>query len=387
MTHHDIDDGDIDDGDVERAAGPRSRPRPRWTVPAAVVGVAALVAGILVFRGGGGTSGNKNKNQDEFAGQTPERATEFERQRKVDFVGGGGVHIGGVLDRPPQEIELVGGAIIIPGFGAIDRDASMASSADQSADRLSQDLNYSRPGTPDNVFRDINDSLISAGFVTLRYDKRGGGASPLNASQQLSYDDLVADARAGLAYLAERVEAAGKPLAVIGFDQGGLIAMRLAGEPRVKAVVLVSTFARPLADVIGADLVASRGDPAGTAQSAQLHEVAAALVAGQPLPAQEALNGNLRALLRPNQEPYLRQVFSLDPTAEARMMPRPALLVRGGNDTTVTADDSARLKAALPAGSEEIIVAGGDHNLGVKGVREPTVMSQVAAWVRGHLAG
>jgi pimeloyl-ACP methyl ester carboxylesterase len=263
----------------------------------------------------------------------------------------------------------------------------MASSTDQSADRLSQDLNYSRPGTPDNVFRDVNDSLISAGFMTLRYDKRGGGASPMTAEQHLSYGDLVADAKAALAYLAERVEVAGKPLAVIGFDQGGLIAMRLASEPRVNAVALVSTFARPLADVIGADLIASRGDPAGTAQSAELHEVTAKLVAGQPLPQQQELNANLRPLLRSFQAPYLREVFGLDPLAEARNVKRPALLVRGANDTTVTAEDGARLTAVLPPGSEEIVAANGDHNLGVKGVRDPALMSQVAAWLGRHIVG
>ena len=358
--------------------------RPRWMIPAVIAAVVALIAGFLVLRSGGG--GSDNKNQDEFAGQTPERASEFERERKADFVGGGGVHIGGLLTRPNRETEIVGGALVIPGFGAIDRDATMASSTDQSADRLSQDQNYSRPGTPDNVFRDLNDVLLSKGLLTLRYDKRGGGASPLAADQALSFDDLVADAKAALTYLAERVEVAGKPLAVLGFDQGGLIAMRLASDPRVKTVALVSTFARPLADVVGTDLITARGDPAGTAQSTQLHEVVAKLLAGQPLPPPQELNGNLRAVLRPNQEKYLRQVFGLDAVAEARNVKRPALLVRGANDTTVTAEDSARLKPALPVGTEEMVVADGDHNLGVKGVRDPVAMSQVASWVARSLA-
>ena len=365
--------------------GARSaRARPRWAITAVIAAVVALIGGFLVLRSGGHDTGS-TKFQDEFADQTPERSSQFEKQRKADIVGGGGVHIGGELDRASQEVEIIGGALIIPGFGAIDRDATMASSTDQSADRLSQDLNYSRPGTPDYLFRDLNDILLAKGMVTLRYDKRGGGASPLKADQLLSFDDLVADARAALAFLTERVEVAGKPIAVVGFDQGGLIAMRLAADPRVKTVVLVSTFARPLADVIGTDLIAARGDPSGTAQSAQLHEVVAKLLAGQPLPAQEALNGNLRALLRPNQEAYLRQVFGLDALAEARNIKRPALLVRGGGDTTVTGDDSARLKTALPAGTDEIVVATGDHNLGVKGVRDPVVMSQVGTWVAQRL--
>src|SRR5436305_606723 len=149
-----------------------------------------------------------------------------------------------------------------------------------SADRLSQDLNYSRPGTPDYLLRDLNDNFLAADMVTLRYDKRGGGTSHLQSNQALSYDDVVADAKAGLDFLAQRKETASLPLAVVGVDQGGLIAMRLASDPRVKAVALVSTFGRPLADVIGDDLLASRGDR-GPAESEQVHAVAARLAAGQ----------------------------------------------------------------------------------------------------------
>ena len=367
-------------GEAAKPAAKQSTSRPRWTVPAVIGGVVLLIAGFLVFKGGDDKVDNKNRS--EFSNETPEQKSEFERERKIDFVGGGGVHIGGVLDRPLREIEIVGGALIVPGFGTIDHDASMASSTDQSADRLSQDLNYSRPGTPDNVYRDLNDSLLAAGMLTLRYDKRGSGASPLKADQPLSYDDLVADAKAGLTYLKERVEVRGRPIAIVGFDQGGRVARRIANAPRVKTVALVSTFARPLADVIGTDLVTARGDPNGTAQSNQLHEVVANLLAGQPLPAQDSLNGNLRALLRPNQSAYLKAVFGLDAAAEAKNVKQKALLVRGARDTTVTAEDSAKLKSALGGGAEEIVVADGDHNLGNKGVRDPAIVSAVAAWVK-----
>jgi len=359
--------------------------RPRWTVPAAVAGAVALVAGFLAFRGGGGVD---NKNRDEFAGQTAEQSTEFERLRKADWVGGAGVRISGELTRPIREIEIVGGALIVPGFGAIDKDATMAASIDGSADRLSQDLNYSRPGTADNLFRDLNDSLLAAGLLTLRYDKRGSGASPLTAEQPMSFDDLVADARGGLTYLAERFELAGKPIAVVGFDQGGLVALRLASDPRVRNVALLSTFARPLADVIGADFLAARpGDNGRAAAAAQLKEIAAGLAAGRPLPAEADINGHLRPLLRANQETYLRQIFALDAAAEARNAKRPTLLVRGGRDTTVTGDDSAALKAALAGGAEEIVVVNGDHNLGDRGARDPVIVSQLAAWVRQAILG
>jgi pimeloyl-ACP methyl ester carboxylesterase len=352
-------------------------------VPAAIVGAVLVVAVFLVARSGGGGT---RSVVDDLPSNDPSKS-DFAVERQVQLTGGSGTRIGATLTLPPKEKTPVAGVLIVPGFGAIDKDAVMATTTpDGSADRLSQDLNYSRPGTPDNLLRDLNDVLVAAGAATLRYDKRGSGASQLQASQALSYDDLVADAKAGLDFLAQRREMASVPLAVVGDDQGGLIALRLAGDPRVKSVVLVSTFGRPLADVMGDDLVAARGD-AGKEQSDQLHDVASRLAAGQPLPKPEDLNPNLRAVLRPNQEGYLRAVFSLDPVAEARTVRVATLLVRGAKDTTVTAVDSERLRGALPPSAEELVVPDGDHNLGVATRRDPVVMSQIASWLSRHVAG
>lgn len=364
-------------------AGVVKRTRPRWLVAGVVAAVVALGLGYVVL--GRSRGDGRNDASDDFArGRSKAADQVFERQ--VDLAGGSNTRIGGFLTFPPAGKAPLGGVLLIPGFGSIDHDAVMASTPDGSADRLSQDLNYSRPGSPDNLFRDLNDSLVAAGVATLRYDKRGSPASPLRADQLLSYDDLVADAKAGLDLLGTRAELANKPLVVVGFDQGGLIAMRLASDPRVTAVVLASTFARPLADVIGDDLIAARGDPNGTAQSAQLHDVAAKLAAGQPVPAPQDLLANLRALLRPGQQRYLRAVFGLDPLAEARNVKVATMLVRGAQDTTVTAVDSDRLKGVLPATTEEMVVPDADHNLGIKTVRDPAILSQLASWVAKHAA-
>jgi pimeloyl-ACP methyl ester carboxylesterase len=196
----------------------------------------------------------------------------------------------------------------------------------------------------------------------------------------------VADAKAGLDFLRQRKETASSPVIVVGEDQGGLVAMRLAGDPHVKALVLVSTFGRPLADVIGDDLIAARGDD-GRAQSDQVHTVAAGLAAGQPVPPPADLLGNLRALFPAAEEGYLRTVFGLDPVKEAAAVRVPTLLVRGARDTTVTAADSDHLRAALGGTSEEMVVPDGDHNLGTGGRRDPAMLSQLTAWLKSHAGG
>ena len=361
----------------------RARPtRPTWLVPGAAAAVAVVAALVLVAlaRSGGGTH-ERAVHEDDPA--LDPSVSDSPIERKVELVGGGGTKIGASLQLPAKGATPVAAVLIVPGFGAIDRDSVTAASRDGSADRLSQDLNSSRPGTPDTLFRDLNDNFLSADMATLRYDKRGSGASRLQPTQPLSYDDLVADAKAGLDFLVQRKETATSPVIVVGEDQGGLIAMRLAGDPHVKALVLVSTFGRPLADVIGDDLVAARGEE-GQAQSDQVHAVAARLAAGQAVPNPEELLANLRPLFPAAQEGYLRAVFGLDPPKEAAAVKVSTLLVRGARDTTVTAADSDRLRATLAGPSEEMVVPDADHNLGTAGRRDPAMLSQLTAWLRSH---
>jgi hypothetical protein len=220
----------------------------------------------------------------------------------------------------------------------------------------------------------------------------------LPAGQALSFDDLVADGRAALALLAERSEIGSAPLAVIGHDQGGWVAMRLAvAEPRVKNLALVSVNGRPLVDSVSDELLV-RGGEQGPALVAQFRAaVDQVLRTGTP-PAQASLPAQFRDIFTPGQGQYLKQIFSIDPVTEARGVPVPALLVRGGQDLSITPADADRLSSVLKPGSEAMIGSGADHNLalgvshaevvheGVTGTRrDADVVARVSAWVAGRL--
>lgn len=348
--------------------------------------VAALVLAALAVLPpgcGGGGGGEEDPVGDQAADAYPV-------EREVEWRGGSGNTIGATLTLPAKQRPIVAAAVIVPGFGAIDRNGVMTDDTpDRSADRLAQDLNPSRPGTPDKLLEDLSDVLAEAGIASVRYDKRGSGRSQLRPGQALSYDDLVADAKGGLDFLAQRVETARLPKAVVGHDQGGLVALRLAagGGGGVRSVVLVSTFGRPLADVVGDDF-ASKGE-AGRQVSEQLHAVTAELVAGGPLPKPEDISSHIRPLLVPAQEGYLRTVFGLDPVAEARAARVPVYVVRGGRDRSITAVDTERLRSALSALNEELVVAEGDHNLLIGGRvrRDAGVLSPIGDWIVSHTGG
>lgn len=360
-------------GTKVRAAGGGTAGERRWAAPAAIGGALLVVAllAVVLTRGG---------SDDSSVETGAEQARTGVAERNSEFVGAGGMRLGATLTLPAGDGGPVPAVLIVPGAASVDRNAVI-----------------NEAGQTDPIYSDLSQALAGAGVASLRYERRGT-VSKLPAGQSLSLDDLVADGRAALALLSERAEIGDAPLAVIGHDQGGWVAMRLAiAEPRVKNVVLVSINGRPLVESISAELTL-RGGEQGPALATQFQgAVDEVLRTGNP-PAQASLPAQFRDIFAPGQGPYLKQIFSIDPAAEARGVPVPALLVRGGQDISITAVDADRLSAALKPESEAMIGSGADHNLalgvshgevvheGTTGTRrDADLVARIAAWVAGKL--
>ena len=347
--------------------------RSRWAAPAAVGGalVAAALLAVLLFRGGDDSSSSQG---------TSEQARTAVVERSSEFVGAGGLRLGATLTLPAGDGAPVPGVLIVPGAASLDRNGVI-----------------NEAGQTDPVYADISQALARAGVASLRFERRGT-VSKLPADQKLSFDDLVTDGKAALVLLGQRAEIGGAPLAVIGHDQGALVAMRLAvAEPRVKSVVLVSVNGRPLVDSISAELLLRGGEQGPALVSEFRAAVDTVMRTGTP-PPQGSLPTQFRDIFAPGQGDYLRQIFALDPVAEARAIPVPALMVRGGQDLSITAADADRLSAVLKPGSEAMIGSGADHNLalgvshaevvheGVTGTRrDADLVARMSAWVAGRL--
>lgn len=132
-----------------------------------------------------------------------------DRERHVTFRSAG-VDLAGSLLLPPTGQPVRAAAVIIAGSGPIDRDGNA-------------------PRAPLSISRNLATALAGSGIATLRYDKRGVGASG-GEFLGAGLSDNIDDARAALAAVADDTACAGVPLFLIGHSEGAAIATVLGAE-------------------------------------------------------------------------------------------------------------------------------------------------------------
>jgi pimeloyl-ACP methyl ester carboxylesterase len=314
-----------------------------WLLLAAAV---LLVGGVLVSRVVG--DGEPSSSSD---GSTS-AASPVSAERHVQFDGAGGLTMGASLNLPAGAApgDGLAGVVILPGFGPTDRNGLY------------------QPGRPaDPLYRDLSTALVEGGMVTFRYDKRGTGQSVLPPGEPLAFEDMVADAAAAVSFVAERAEVDPERIAVVGHEEGGLVAMDLASsDPRLAGIVLVSVPGRPLVEVVADDFRNS-----GHGEDVEdLRTVVTSLLAGEELPEPDALPASVRSFFPTGHEQYARDIFAADPVALARRVEIPTLVVRGERATGISATDAEALREALGDGAEVSVAAEAGHTLMVVPVDE-----------------
>lgn len=229
----------------------------------------------------------------------------------------------GTLALPAGAVGRVPVAIIIAGSGPTDRDGN------------------SRLGLTSDVYKKLAWGLAARGIASVRYDKRGIGASVLSGTwDAVTFDDFAEDAVAGARALA--ADARFSRVVLVGHSEGAFLAIRAAnlGAP-VAGVVTLAGMGRPLTAVLR-EQVTPQLD---SSRAAAFERVMAAYLGPGPMPEVPA---DLRALFNPSARRFLQTESALDPTAEARRVPVPLLVVQGAEDIQVSVQDAEALRAARP---------------------------------------
>lgn len=221
--------------------------------------------------------------------------------------------------------------LLIAGSGPTDRDgnSSVASVRPASLKLLAQ-------------------GLAAHGVASLRFDKRGVGASAaaMTAERDLRFTTYVDDAVAWARFL--KAQPGVTCVILAGHSEGALIAPLAALQVRTCGVISIDGEGRPLGVVIRGQLAAAG---LSAAQLAQADQILAELEHGREVPGRPATD----PLFRPSVQPYLISQLTIDPVATLKAAPAPVLIVQGETDIQVPVSDARLLAAGRPDATVAII--------------------------------
>jgi pimeloyl-ACP methyl ester carboxylesterase len=194
------------------------------------------------------------------------------------------------------------------------------------------------------ILGEIAGAIADAGFIVVRYDKRGIGQSGGRA-ESASLADYADDVRAAVKLLGDRKDVDPKRIAVIGHSEGGVVAMMAAAkDKRIAAVGLLATPGVAGAEIVLAQqkrlldrsTMSAEEKQAKVDAQKRIHE---AVISGKGL---DQLPPEVR---RAVDNAEFQSLLVADP---AKIMPgvrKPLLIVQGAVDTQVEPSNADRLEA------------------------------------------
>lgn len=273
-------------------------------------------------------------------------------------------------------------AVLVPGSGRADRDETVSGVS---------------------IFAQLANSLADAGFIVVRYDKRGIGQSG-GRDEAATIKDYSEDARAVVEFLRKRKDVDPYRIALVGYSEGGLVAMLTAVEARTRVAVL-ALMATP--GTTGAELVLEQqqhlldhmklSDEEKSRRIELQQKIQNAVIAGQGW---ESIPPGYRSQA---DTPWYRDFLTFDPAKVIARVSQPVLVIHGGRDQEVpvrhgrllldaatarkgspwaglvTVEDVNHLLVPAPTGEVEEYAALADKNV------SPKVLDALVSGLRNRL--
>jgi pimeloyl-ACP methyl ester carboxylesterase len=265
--------------------------------------------------------------------------------------------------------------LLLHGSGRLDRDGNTA--------RLRMEA-----GPP------LAAALAKDGIATLRYDRRGVGATP-GDWRATGFTDNRRDGAAAVRALAGRPDIRADAVAVVGHSEGAVHAMSLGARPDVAAVVLLAGFAR-----LGEDALRRQAGMIVRELPAFVRPILRAFAARQLARIKAASTDVTRVAGVPVNARWMRELLAHDPRPDLASIRVPVLAVTGGKDVQVDAADLDEIRRLVPGEAEVHRIADLTHLLrrdpGRPSVRsyrrllrrpvDPDLLAQVSGWLTLRLA-
>jgi len=227
--------------------------------------------------------------------------------------------------------------LIISGQGAMDRNGNIA------------DVHVRN-----NCLELLAQALARRGFASIRYDKRGVGASAaaLRPGAPLLFTSLIDDAAAWVANL--KTDTRFRGVAVLGYGEGALVGMVAARQAGAGAFVSVAGPGEPAAAILKEQFA---GQPIAIRD--QVYHIIDLLSEGK----QVSVSGNnLQSLFGSREQPFLISKFRFNPQVEIAKLTVPVLIVQGMSDLQTGVFEAELLHRAAP-GSYMDLIRGMNHVL------------------------
>lgn len=202
--------------------------------------------------------------------------------------------------------------------------------------------NDARLGLKTDCYRDLAHALAKRGIASLRYDKRGIGASQAAApaaESKLRFATFISDALAWGRKL--RRDRRFSALTVIGHSQGSLVGMVAARKIPAQKFVSLEGAGFPIQDVLLKQLRPKL--PAALFKKAQ--SIVHALDHGHLV---QQVPADLDVLFRPSVQPFFISWMKYKPGTEIARLKIPVLIVQGTRDLQVSLADAKHLARADP---------------------------------------
>ena len=198
-------------------------------------------------------------------------------------------------------------------------------------------------------------SLVDAGFLVVRYDRRGVGQSG-GRSETATINDYAEDVRAVVNWLEKRKDIDKERIALVGHSEGAWVAMRAAErDKRITALALLQAAA-----TTGADFILEQQRQVLERSSTPEAEKQAKIELQQQINA-AALKGsgweNIPESLRSAADtPWFQSFLAFDPARVMRDIRQPVIVVRGDPDTPVAPNHADRLAELARARRRKVAV-------------------------------
>lgn len=268
-------------------------------------------------------------------------------------------------------------ALLLHGSGPLDRDGNTPKLA----------MNLGRP---------MAAALAEKGIATLRYDRRGAGATP-GQWQTTGFADNRRDAASALRALAAHPAVRADAVGVIGHSEGALHAMALGARDEARAVVLLAGYAR-----LGEDAFRWQSRAIVRSLPAPVRLLRRPLWAlfDRSLARVKKTRTNVaRVAGLPVNALWMREMLGHDTRDELAVVQAPVLAVTGSEDIQVDPADLDEMRRLVPGGAETHRVPALTHLLrrdheqhSLRSYRrllrepvDPELLTLVATWLASRL--